>query len=804
MSIDTACSSSAVALNVACTALWVNDCDTALAGGMSLFTNPDVFCGLSRGHFLNNTGNCKTFDDVADGYCRGEAAATVVLKRLSDAQADNDNILAVVLAAGTNYSAASVSITHPHGPTQEVLYRRLLNEAGLHPFDIDYVEMHGTGTQAGDAAEMSSVSNVFAPAFPSRPADQSLLLGSVKANLGHGESASGITALIKTLLVFREEKVPPHIGIKSGVINHTFPDLKQRNIKVALNGVESFPRQEQRKRRALLNNFGAAGGNTALILEESPEKAIRYIVDSRKTHLISVTAKSSVSMHNNIQNLITYLTQRPTTSLSDLSYTTTARRMQFSIRISVIASSVAELKGHLSSALTKQGFKSPTKVSNIIFAFTGQGSLYLPLASDLFRSSQQFRIDLIRFNQICCDLGFPDFLSIVDGSASDINVLEPAQTQLAITAVQMSLYRLWQSWSIVPTAVIGHSLGEYAALFASGVLSANDTLYIVGRRAKYLQEKCTQKTHQMLSIHATMVVIEKAIGKSLDALEVACINGPEDIVLSGPISAVDEAKQHLDDLNIRSTVLSTPYAFHSAQIDPILKDFETAAESLKFLKPRIPILSPLLGTIIRDIGVVTPSYLALHARKMVNFEAALKQAESEGLAGQNSVWLEIGPSPICVGMVKATLGSEVSTTCSLRKNENPWASITKALSFFHNKGVYIDWNEYHRDFEGGQNLLHIPTYSFDQKNHWISYSGPSLGKNGHRSQGDISTEVHSSITTTVQRLVSKEVNGANVSLVFETDLSDVNLHGIIAGHSMNGLALCPAVGIPNLFYVAAN
>ncbi|KAE8442927.1 hypothetical protein EG329_002531 [Mollisiaceae sp. DMI_Dod_QoI] len=794
MSVDTACSSSAVALNVACTAIWANECSTALVGGMMLLTSPDNFCGLSSGHFLNTTGNCKTFDDKADGYCRGESVATVVIKRLSDAKADNDNILAVILGAGTNYSAASTSITHPHGPTQEVLYKKILNEAGLHPFDIDFVELHGTGTQAGDATEMSSVSNVFAPATPQRPVENPLWLSSVKSNIGHGESSSGVTALIKTLLVLREEKVPKHVGIKSGIMNHTFPDFEQRRIKVAFGEHGAFPRTKERKRRALVNNFGAAGGNTALLIEEAPEKAVTDIVDTRTEHVINVAAKTLTSIKNNIKNLIEYLEKEPATNLSDLSYTTTARRMQQPMKVSVTASSVSELKDRLAAALASESFKQSAKTSNIIFTFTGQGSLYLPLAKDLYVSSKQFQSDINRFNQICLDQGFPSFLPVIDGSISDMEMLSPAQTQLAICAVQMSLYRLWSSWGVNPTAVIGHSLGEYAALFACGVVSANDALFLVGLRACILEATCTQKTHCMLSIHLTMADIEKHLGNRLEKLEVACINGPEDTVLSGAAELVKEAQDLLKAAGVKCTTLNTPYAFHSAQVDPILGDFEAAAASVKYMKPRIPLLSPLLATVIRDAGVVGPSYLGRHAREAVNFHGALLQAEAAGLATKETVWLELGPSPVNLGMVRSTLGTQIRAIPSLRKTESAWTTSAKAMAFFYTAGVEVNFNEYHRDFAACQNLLTLPTYAFDEKNYWLKYKNDwLLLKDGVPAPARI-TEVKAepAITTSVQRLVSKDIKGNTASLVFETDLSEPNMHKIIAGHCLNGLAMCPA------------
>ncbi len=198
-SVDTACSSSLVATNMACNPIWSAECDTALAGGMNIATGSDNYEGLSVGHFLPETGDCKKFDDAADGYCRGGAVVSIVLKRLDAAQADNDDILATVLSTATNYPAKSISITHPHGPTQETLYRNVLSSACIRPFDVDYVEMHGTGIEAGDAVEMSSISNVFAPMVPARPAGLPLFIGATKANMGHGGAVSGMTALIETL-----------------------------------------------------------------------------------------------------------------------------------------------------------------------------------------------------------------------------------------------------------------------------------------------------------------------------------------------------------------------------------------------------------------------------------------------------------------------------------------------------------------------------------------------------------------------------------------------------------------------------
>ena len=320
-SIDTACSSSLAAIQLACTSLWAHDCDTALAGGMNVLTNPDIFSGLSRGQFLSKKGPCATFDDEADGYCRADGVGSVVLKRLEDAKADNDPVFGVILGAATNHSAEAVSITHPHAGAQEFLYKSVLNRAGVDPHDISYVEMHGTGTQAGDATEMRSVTNTFAPSHRRRRPDQSLHLGAVKANAGHAEAASGSTSLIKVLMMMEKNIIPPHCGIK-GKINRTFPkDLEERNVHIPLGSPKPWNRQNGAKRRVFLNNFSAAGGNTALLLEDGDIKVPVDDKDKRSTHVIAVTARTKSSLKSNMENMITYLERNPATKLSSLSYT---------------------------------------------------------------------------------------------------------------------------------------------------------------------------------------------------------------------------------------------------------------------------------------------------------------------------------------------------------------------------------------------------------------------------------------------------------------------------------------------------
>ena len=493
--VDTACSSSFAALQLACTSLRQGECDTAFSGGANVLTNPDIFSGLSRGHFLSQTGNCKTFDNDADGYCRGDGVASVILKRMEDAILDNDPILGVIRATATNHSAEAVSITHPHVGAQQFLFDKILRDSNTNPHDVRYVEMHGTGTQAGDAVEFESVSSIFAPKQNLRPREKPLYLGSVKSNVGHGEAVSGVTALIKVLLMLQKNKIPPHCGIK-GVINKGFPtaaEFAERNINIAFKPTP-FPRPEGGKRMVFINNFSAAGGNTAVLLEDAPERKL-IANDPRPVHVVNVSAKSLASFRKNIKLLRTYVDKDASVDLASIAYTSTARRLHYNYRASFAVTDTQELRKKLEA--TEAGDNPspiPPEASRIAFAFTGQGSQYANLGKELYNKSKSFRSDIEHFDQLAQLQGFPSFLLLVDSGNQSLDEISPLTTQLGMVCVQMALFRLWTSWGLKPSAVIGHSLGEYAALYAAGVLCAADAIFLVGARAMRQEMECTKDT----------------------------------------------------------------------------------------------------------------------------------------------------------------------------------------------------------------------------------------------------------------------------------------------------------------------
>jgi acyl transferase domain-containing protein len=542
LAIDIACSSSMAALHTACNALWQGDIDTAISGGTNVLTNPDYTAGLDKGHFLSRTGNCKTFDETADGYCRGEGVCTFILKRLEDAVAENDPILGVIAGALTNHSAEAESITRPHSDIQKAAFRTLMTDTGLKPEDIGYVEMHGTGTQAGDVAEIRSVVDAFAPTSDpksnrtSQDLSRPLYVGSVKANIGHGEAASGVSSVAKALLMLKHDTIPAHCGIKTKV-NSKFPNLKNHNVHITPKSI-AWSKDPNKARRICVNNFSAAGGNSAVLIEDAPVPLL-VSHDPRESHIVTLSSRSSSALNRNAESLLSFLARPPSAdiNLSSIEYSTTVRRMHHSHRLAVCASTPGELESGLREDIYQYKPEKSTKRRRpITFAFTGNGTGFPGMAKHYSENFPSFRENLVHLDNLIQAQGFPSIVPFCCSPTQNDTKYPDYVIQLAVVCYEIALARLWISWGVIPDTLIGHSLGEYAALNVAGVLSDADTIQVVGKRAQLLQEKCTAGTHAMLAISAPREQISSFVQAS--RCELACINGHDDTVVSGESSAI--------------------------------------------------------------------------------------------------------------------------------------------------------------------------------------------------------------------------------------------------------------------------
>ncbi|KAI0906729.1 ketoacyl-synt-domain-containing protein [Ustulina deusta] len=821
-SIDTACSSSASAIQLAVSGLLAGDCDMAIGGGVNFLSAPDVFAGLSRGGFLSPSGGCKTFDDAADGYCRADAVGVVILKRLPDAMRDRDVVHAVLRGALTNHSAEAISITHPHAATQQRLFTTLLSKLSLSPADIDYVEMHGTGTQAGDAIEMSSVVNTLAGGR--RTAADLLYVGSVKPNMGHGEGGSGVTSLIKAVLMLRKNLIPPHVGIK-GRINRNFADKEQSHTRLAYVNTPFLRKASgYEPRRILVNNFDAAGGNTSLIIQDPPPLRIQGM-DPRPCHVVIISGKTKYSVLENAKRLLGYLNGHLNIGLGDLGYTTTARRIQQSTyRRAFVETSLNGLCRSLEQTIENKDPKNRIaecrvlKSPFVVFAFTGQGCQYSNMASGLYHTYPSFRNSLNNMAEICVSHGFSSFLPLITEASFDISRASPVELQTAIVAIELAMVNLWEDIGVSPDAVIGHSLGEFAALCTAGVISVAACLYLVGHRAALLVKRCTAATFTMLAIHQNLQSVKMYLSsvqhqddtihhhngdlgshEEADGVcEVACVNGGKSTVVSGPVRQIELLRLMLHNEGVRTTLLDVPYGYHSSQMDNILDDYESVAETINFLAPRMPVASTALGSLVTEHGTINPGYLRRQTRDRVRFSQAVDLLSSEDglIRNRRQVWIEVGPQPTCLGLLRSHISHSGTTARdyillpSITKEGDDCQTLATAMAAMYEAGVDLDWKRHHKPFEQALRLLELPTYAFDLENYWIQYEGDWSQRKGRRCLDTpfrMAAQTHS-----LYRVVKEDVTTDDISITFISDMSDPRFLNVIQGHRMDSHALCPS------------
>lgn len=728
-----------------------------------------------------------TFDCDADGYCRADGIGSIVMKRLEDAQRDNDNILGVILGSATNHSADAVSITHPHAPTQAGLYRHVLTEAGVNPLDVGYVEMHGTGTQAGDATEMESVTSVFCHPKRTEP----LYIGSVKANVGHGEAAAGVTALIKTLLTLKTGIIPKHVGIKSA-LNPRFPDLDRLKVQIPYDQVP-WRRDPARKRHAIVNNFSTAGGNTTLLLVEPPLRPEPQSgADPRTAFTIAVSAKSKVSLRKNLESLLEYLDVNSSVNLAHLSYTTTARRMHHNRRIAVHGTSQAaiikEFKNYLLTVDTHRPI--PNSPPSVAFVFSGQSGFYIGIGRQLYEARPDFQRQIHKLHHICLGHGFPSFIGTITGEAKEEP--EPIITHLTTICVSIALCILWESLGVKPSVVIGASLGEFAGLYAAGVLSASDVIYLVGKRALLMQEFCTASTHAMLAVRATVDQISDSL--TGQPYEIACINSKNDVTLSGPVEKIGNMRLAIEASGYSCTQLDVPFAFHSAQMNPIMDRYETIAGGVTYKAPSVPLISPLLADCVFDGNTINATYMRDATRNPVQFVTALEVARDMGLIDESTVWLEIGPHEAYSRFVRNTMQDGTLTIASLKLNEDNWQTFSRSMTQLHNVGVDLGWHGWHAPFESHLRMLELPAYQWNAKDYWIQYEGDWMVTKGIKSSANSPLSIPSALRTAlVHHLVAETIGDNSGEVIVQSDILQPDFLEAMNGHKMNRCAVATSV-----------
>lgn len=640
---------------------------------------------------------------------------------------------------------------------------------------------------------MSAIIDTFSA---SRLADFPLHVGALKAAIGHAEGAAGVSSLIKAILIMQKGIIPPQPGWPFK-INHNFADLDAVHIKIADGTAPLRPsRDGNGLAKIIVNSFDAAGGNVSLLIEEAPEVSEWRAQDERSHHVISCSGRTRSALEANEALLKQHLIMHPDTDLASLAYTTTARRIHEMHRSTHVVQSVSELLSKLGT-----DYKAPLKDAKLIFSFTGQGSVYQGMGAELYHILPSFRSMLDSFQDLCDAQGLDRFLDLIIG-AQDVATATACQTQLALVALEVAMAHLLSSLGVEPKLVMGHSLGEYAALCVAGVLSVSDMLYLVHTRASLIQESCTAHEYSMLAVSMTSDEAEAMLReRDVPTCQIACINAPTMTVISGTNDELSVLQSTLQSRSVHASLLKVQYGFHSRQLEPLLNQFEEAASKVNFSAPRLPVASTLLGQVVREEGVFNATYLRRQMREPVDFLGAVRACESQELLQANTLALELGPHPVCTGlMAKSCSNKNVATLSSLRQGQDGWKTFSTCLAELHAAGLSINWREFHRDFEPCLQLLQLPAYAFDRKTYWVPY------KTKRPVQGavDQTVAIQQSLPYAfLQRLDDLSSEGGKTKATFTSSTTHPELTTAIQGHIVGGVVLCPASVFVEMAHTAA-
>ena len=717
VSFDTACSSSLTALYFAVQSLRHGECDMALAGGVNCLLSPNQFVYLSQLNSLSKDGTCKAFDQKADGFGRGEGCGIVVLKRLSDAKTDNNNVLAVVKGAALNQDGASTGFTAPNGiAQQEVIYKALEN-ADVSPESVDYVETHGAGTPLGDPIEINALAEVYGK---NRTMDNPIRVGTVKTNIGHLEGASGAAGLIKTVLALQHQAIPAHLHVST-----PNPLIDWEHIPVKVNTQRIPWKRNQKPRRAGISAFGLSGSNAHVIIEESPVFEGKESMARYPLHILNLSAKSEDALKALIKSYETYLSQSTIPPLSHICYTASTGRSHYNFRFSGVGKNIEDIKYKLSMFLSRTADPSKSSDSStnrytfkgtlnkkIVFLFTGQGSQYVGMAKELYETEPLFKAQLE-----ACDRLFHKRIgnSIVEllysPGSKDEMVNQAIHAQPIIFSIQYALGKLWESWGITPSLVIGHSIGEYAAACTAGILSLEHAVKLVAARGKLMQ--MVTEPGQMVGILASEEKVRDLIQPYSD-VSIAAVNAPENVTISGSKISIQKVIKKIKQEKIFIEHLNISHAFHSVMMEPYAEGFRDEMKGVVFFSPQRPIISSITGKKAgKEMG--EPGYWSNHICRTVRFYDCMKLAWKQGF----QIYVEIGGTSTLAGLASQCIDSDQALFLpSLRKGKNASEQIRTDLSQLYLQGIDINWERFYNPLNMQVRKVVLPTYPFQRERYW--------------------------------------------------------------------------------------
>ncbi|MDT0442558.1 type I polyketide synthase [Streptomyces johnsoniae] len=705
ITVDTACSASLVALHLAAQGLRAGETDLALCGGVNTIVSPRPYILASQGKMLSPDGQCKTFDDAANGYCRAEGAAVIALKRLSDAVAAGDRVYALVRGSAIGQDGESSSLMVPNGTAQEGLLRAALASAGLEPDDISYIEAHGTGTPLGDPIEIGAISNVFRV---SRTPDNPVPVGSLKTNIGHMESAAGIGGVIKTALQLREARIYPHLNFNTPSRHipwETSPVTVPTTCRPWPGGT----------RRALVNSFGLTGTLATVVLEQAPEAPAAPAPPHEDTaHVFTLSAKSAPALRGQIRRYQQLLRERPGTSTADLCYTANTARADFALRLAGTARTNDDIARLLDRGLTRatRAGRGSATAPKVAFLFSGGGSQYVGMGRPWYRQFPEFR----RYLDDCDRLLAPHLgRSVRDmllGDTDDAELIHRIDyMQPALFALEYAVGMTWLSWGVRPSVLAGHSIGEIAACTIAGLFTLDDATTLMAARGRLMH---ASPPGAMSAVEATTAQVGPFLDR-FDDVSLAAVNGTRQLVLSGATDSLAQVEAELAEREIRTRRIAVSCASHSPLMAEAAEALTEVVASLTFHEPQFAIVSNLTGAVADPAELATPAYWGRHLRGAVRFADGMRAIADRG----RHAFLEAGPAGDLTGMGKQCLDGDADHLWlnSLHPDDADGTVARQTLAALYTTGVPVDWAGHHAGREGHR--VDLPTYAFDRRRHWL-------------------------------------------------------------------------------------